>query len=44
MNGYDVDGILEPALEPETLLVAEVQKWCQHFFLKFFFTNHGLTG
>jgi hypothetical protein len=43
MNGYNVDGILEPAVEPETSFVTEVPKWCQYFF-KNFKTNHGLTG
>ena len=28
----DVDRILEPAVEPGTSFVAEVQKWCQYFF------------
>jgi hypothetical protein len=32
----DVNGILEPVVEPGASLVAKVQKWCQYFFLKFF--------
>jgi hypothetical protein len=42
----DVNGILEPVVEPGASLVAEVQKWSQYFFkiLRFFETNHGLTG
>ena len=39
----DVNSILEPALQPGAWSVAEVQKWCQYFFVNFL-TNHGLTG
>jgi hypothetical protein len=31
----DENGSLEPAVEPGTSFVAEVQKWCQYFFLNF---------